>query len=121
MESGIDEFMGDRYEAAGRNWMEHKRELKKAKRYVDFSVSRSLTVVLSADVKLGTHSILSFGRLADHRFSLSFRVHCLHTQLRSCTLPPISDAAVASRESYDESPLTPPTLFTFAFASQEVY
>jgi hypothetical protein len=97
MESGIDEFMGDRYEAAGRNWMEHKRELKKAKRYVDFSVSRNLTVVLSADLKVGANSILSFGRLTEHRLSSPFRAHCLHTQLRSCTLPPISDAPVASR------------------------
>jgi hypothetical protein len=33
MESGIDEFMGAKYESEGRVWLEHKRALKKAKQY----------------------------------------------------------------------------------------
>jgi ferredoxin--NADP+ reductase len=33
MESGIDEFLGARFETEGKDWVAHKKELKKKKRY----------------------------------------------------------------------------------------
>lgn len=42
MESGIDDFLGDRYAVDGLDWKQTKRELKKAKRYeVEVYVRRS--------------------------------------------------------------------------------
>lgn len=33
MESGIDEFIGKRFEEDGKDWIKHKRAMKKAKQY----------------------------------------------------------------------------------------